>query len=237
MMRKVILSPPSPETTMRRKSPPVVTNPVMSNPPWDVVASLLFCPFWCFNAKGNKKIYYDLSRDLQGLGNKHMRLPFFKSLCPLYYLLCLCLNIFLCLKLCSLCGGETYYCETCYYGFRNSRWLRLSLWMVWSLYISTWQLQYVTLMHGMIMRHMAFGIIHGWVYHYGRVWSLYLNFYISLSHLCHMWYFCKLFPISLCWECLVPNACICIQTQITYMHTFRGSFSISWNNMIYDLYC
>jgi hypothetical protein len=97
-------------------------------------------------------------------------------------------------------------------------------------YISTWQLLYLTFMYGMIMRHMALGIIHGWVYHYGRVWSLYLKLYISFYHICHIWYIWKLFPISFCWGCFLPN--VCIQTQIIYMHTFRGA-SLSLETICY----
>jgi hypothetical protein len=57
MMRKVSLSPPSPEATMRRKRPPVVRNPVILKHPWDVVASLLFS-FLVFQCqRGEKKVY------------------------------------------------------------------------------------------------------------------------------------------------------------------------------------
>ena len=62
------------------------------------VASLFF-PFWCFDAKGGEVALVDHG-NLQGLGHKHMLLPFLESLCPYLHFIRACGTICFCWFIC-----------------------------------------------------------------------------------------------------------------------------------------
>ena len=65
----------------------MLRSPMTSESPWDVLASLPFS-FWCFDAKGGEEGLLGLVAGSAKAGHKHMHLPFFESLCPLYCHLC-----------------------------------------------------------------------------------------------------------------------------------------------------
>ena len=73
---------------------------------------------------------------------------------------------------------------------------------------------------------MDFGIPkYGWdyivLYH---EWYGFLSPYLNLILLC-LSHICKCFLYLVVWKSSIPRClCICIQMQITYMHTSRGSF-------------
>jgi hypothetical protein len=164
--------------------------------------------------KGEKLLYQDYRQDLHGLGTSIRVLSFLYRLCSFMVILCwtyvvwswLNYVVLFCVRLCAtMCLG--YY---------------------------MWDMD-----SGIILLRLGSSIL-GMIYldHLYWVWFLKLKSLLIMSHTMQLLggnICCCLLPIYLHDSTHLGGAlnlvvCICIQIHTTYMHTFRGSFSLSYES-------